>query len=143
MEDHSYRAAGPTRRAGRLVRLLRQGVGFSVVGGLQLLLDWGVMMGLSAAGVPLPAANIAGRVAGASLGFWSNRRFTFRGHVHPPLPQLVRFLLLWSVLTAASTLGVAFVAAHGGLARAWLAKPLIEAVLATISFFSSRHWVYR
>lgn len=137
------RVAGPDARHGWLARLLRQGLGFSVVGGLQLLLDWGVMMTLSASGVPLPAANVAGRVAGASLGFWSNRRFTFQGHFHPPLPQLVRFLLLWSVLTTASTLGVAFAAAHGGLARAWLFKPLIEAVLAVISFFSSRVWVYR
>jgi putative flippase GtrA len=130
-------------RCGWLTRLARQGVGFSVVGGLQLLLDWGVMMALSASGVPLPVANVAGRVAGASLGFWSNRRYTFHGHAQPPLPQLLRFALLWSVLTTASTLGVAFAAAHGGLARAWLFKPMIEAVLAVISFFSCRLWVYR
>jgi len=137
------RACEPDARYGWLARLLRQGLGFSVVGGLQLLLDWGVMMALSASGVPLPAANVAGRIAGASLGFWSNRRFTFQGHFRPPLPQLLRFLLLWSILTTASTLAVAFAAAHGGLARAWLFKPLIEALLAVISFFSSRLWVYR
>lgn len=122
---------------------MRQGLGFSLVGLLQLLLDWSVMMALSASGVPLPAANVAGRVAGASLGFWSNRRFTFQGHHHPPLPQLARFALVWSTLTVLSTLAVAFAAAHGGLSRAWLFKPLIEGVLAVVSFFSSRLWVYR
>ncbi len=126
-----------------LGRLLRQGAGFSVVGGLQLALDWGVMMALSASGVPLPAANVAGRVAGASLGFWANRRITFRAHRGPAGRHLLRFLLLWAVLTVLSTLQIEWVARHGGLSSAWLLKPLIEAVLAVISFFVNRHWVYR
>jgi putative flippase GtrA len=126
-----------------LARWVRQGLGFSVVGGLQLLLDWGVMMGLSASGVPLPVANVAGRVAGASLGFWANRRITFQGHHGSARRHLLRFLLLWSVLTTVSTLQVEFIAVHGGLSRAWLLKPLIEAALALISFFVSRQWVYR
>ncbi|KGI76827.1 hypothetical protein LF63_0114385 [Oleiagrimonas soli] len=123
--------------------MLRQGAGFTAVGGLQLLLDWGVMIALSAAGLPLPAANVAGRAAGACLGFWANRRLTFDGGGRHPLPQLMRFLVLWSILTTLSTLSLDVIADHGGLSGAWLLKPLIEAVLAAISFFSCRHWVYR
>lgn len=126
-----------------LARWLRQGLGFSLIGGLQLMLDWGVMMGLSASGVPLPVANVAGRVAGASLGFWANRRITFQRQDGSATRHLLRFLLLWSVLTTVSTLQVEFVAVHGGLSRAWLLKPLIEAVLAVISFLVSRQWVFR
>jgi len=122
---------------------LRQGLGFSAVGGLQLLLDWGVMMGLSASGVPLPAANVAGRAAGASLGFWANRQVTFTDHVGPASRHLLRFMLLWSILTVLSTLQVEYIAVHVGLSRAWLLKPLIEAILAVVSFLTSRYWVYR
>ncbi len=135
--------AEPVAPVSPLVQWFHQGLGFSLVGALQLVFDWGVMMGLSAAGLPLPAANVAGRVAGASLGFWGNRRITFRGHHHPPWPQLARFVVLWSVLTLISTLSVTWVEHHDGLTRAWLYKPLIEGVLAVISFFSSRWWVYR
>lgn len=138
-----HRADGSAPRPGGRVRLLRQGLGFSAVGGLQLLLDWGVMMGLSASGIPLPAANVAGRVAGASLGFWANRQLTFTDHDGPASRHLLRFLLLWSVLTVLSTLQVEYIALHGGLSRAWLLKPLIEALLAVVSFLASRYWVYR
>ncbi|GAB3023158.1 MULTISPECIES: GtrA family protein [Oleiagrimonas] len=132
-----------TDRPARFAQLLRQGAGFGAVGGLQLLLDWGVMIALSAAGLPLPAANVAGRAAGACLGFWANRHITFQGHEHAPMPQLVRFLVLWSVLTVVSTLSLILVAQHGSLAGAWALKPLIEASLAVVSFFSCRQWVYR
>jgi putative flippase GtrA len=137
------RVDGSAARANGLARLLRQGLGFSAVGGLQLLLDWGVMMALSASGLPLPAANVAGRVAGASLGFWANRQITFSDHHGPATRHLARFLLLWSFLTVLSTLQVEYIALHGGLSRAWLLKPLIEALLAVVSFLSSRYWVFR
>jgi putative flippase GtrA len=137
------RTATPFPRPEWLTRWVRQGLGFSLIGGLQLLLDWGVMMALSASGVPLPMANVAGRIAGASLGFWANRRITFQAHHGPALQHLMRFLLLWSALTVLSTLQVEFIAQHGGLSSAWLLKPVIEGILAVISFFVSRHWVYR
>jgi hypothetical protein len=46
-------------------------------------------------------------------------------------------------LTALSTVLVTVVAARLGLQMAWLAKPLVEACLAVVSFLVSRHWVYR
>lgn len=137
------RVDDPDSRPSGRVRLLRQGLGFSAIGGLQLLLDWGVMMVLSASGLPLPAANVAGRAAGASLGFWANRQITFSDHAGPATRHLLRFALVWSSLTVLSTLQVEYIALHGGLSRAWLLKPLIEAVLSVVSFLASRHWVYR
>lgn len=122
---------------------LRQGMGFSMVGAAQLLLDWGVLVGLNAAGVPLPAANVAGRAAGAALGFWANRRLTFRGHRRSPWPQLGRFALLWSALTVLSTAAMEELALTRGTGLAWLLKPLVEALLAVLSFLACRHWVYR
>lgn len=125
------------------MKWVQQGLGFTAVGGLQLLLDWGVLVAFSAAGVPLIMANVAGRAAGASLGFWANRRVTFHGNDRPPLPQILRFVLLWAGLTLLSTLAMAWVVQHGSLAGAWLVKPLIEACLSVVSFLGCRHWVYR
>ncbi|MFA5683949.1 MAG: GtrA family protein [Lysobacteraceae bacterium] len=125
--------------------ILRQGFAFVLVGGLQLLLDWALMVALSALGMPVSAANLLGRIAGACLGFWLNGRVTFRRDGQPALSgrPLRRFLIMWISLTVVSTVAVAAVADRLGLEYAWAAKPLVEAVLAVASFWISRHWVYR
>jgi hypothetical protein len=46
------------------------------------------------------------------------------------------------VLTLLSTALVAALADRLNLQIAWLAKPVVEAGLAVVSFFISRHWVY-
>lgn len=130
------------RRLRALARLARQGMGFTMVGGLQLLLDWGVLVGLSALGVPMAPANVLGRLSGAMLGFWGNGQFTFRGGRHPRSRQLRRFVVLWCILTVVSTAALEVVATARGESLAWLLKPLVEGVLALISFFTCRHWVY-
>lgn len=118
---------------------------FGFVGGVQLLVDWLVFVALSALGVPVLAANLGGRVSGASLGFWLNGTVTFR-HAAGPVRDgltLLRFLAMWLLLTAVSSVTLWGIDAHGSLKLAWLAKPLVEAVLAMASFVLSRHWVYR
>jgi len=50
--------------------------------------------------------------------------------------------MVWTVLTLLSTVLVATLADHLSLQAAWLAKPVVEAGLAVVSFFISRHWVY-
>ena len=58
--------------------LIRQATLFVVMGGIQLLVDTAVTIGLSRAGLALGLANLLGRISGAMLGFWLNGRFTFR-----------------------------------------------------------------
>lgn len=125
--------------------LLRQGRDFVLVGLAQLLLDWGVFVLASACAVPVPAANLCGRVAGAMLGFWLNGRVTFAdaGQARLGWHRFARFLPLWLLLTACSTLLVGVVGAQAGLRWAWLAKPVVEAGLAAASFLLWRHVVYR
>lgn len=114
------------------------------LGGVQLLLDWGVMVGVSALGISVVWANLAGRISGALLGFWLNGRYTFADvGAGPGRIQLQRFLLMWLATTVASTWAVSHVDAIFGLQWAWLAKPVIDAALALIQFVLSRHWVYR
>ncbi|GAB2503561.1 GtrA family protein [Arenimonas alkanexedens] len=123
----------------------RQALLFLAVGAAQLVLDSGVFVLLTALGLPLVTGNILGRMSGACLGYWLNGRYTFSKGGEPQLQRrhLWRFLLAWSALTALSTLLLAQVEAVAGLSGSWLAKPLVEALMAAIGFVLWRHWVYR
>ncbi|KRG71638.1 GtrA family protein [Pseudoxanthomonas dokdonensis] len=124
--------------------LVRQGTLFVLMGLVQLALDTLVTVLLSRAGMPLAAANVAGRVSGAALGFWLNGRVTFaRADSVLGRRQALRFLIVWLALTLVSTALVAGIGQHATLRTAWLAKPVVEVMLAGISFFISRHWIYR
>ncbi|KFN48792.1 GtrA family protein [Arenimonas composti] len=125
--------------------LPRQFLRFLVVGFAQLGLDSLVYIAASALGTPVVVANIAGRLAGVSLGFWAHGRWTFadaQGH-HLHGRALLRFVISWTTLTAASTLLVAKAADAFGLHWSWLAKPFVEGVLAGVSFLVLRYWVFR
>jgi putative flippase GtrA len=124
--------------------LFRQGGGYTIVGVIQWLVDWGVMVLLSHLGLPVEAANVCGRISGAMLGFWLNGRFTFAGDdTRIGVVQLRRFVLLWLCTTTLSTFAVGYVDDVFGLQWAWLAKPAIDLVLGGIGFLASRYWVYK
>jgi len=125
--------------------LVRQGSSYIVIGLVQLLLDWLVFVGSTALGLPVAPANVVGRLAGMLLGFWLNGRYTFAaaGQQRLGWKRFARFLLLWMLLTAASTLLVTAADHALGLQYAWLAKPLVEGGLALVSFILLRHVVYR
>ena len=125
--------------------LLRQGGYYLVFGVLQLLLDWLMFVALTALDVPAAPANLASRTSAALLGFWLNGRYTFArdGEQRHDRWRFARFFALWLLMTALSTWLVASVAQQLGLQLAWLAKPVVEGVLATLNFFLLRHVVYR
>ena len=125
--------------------LPRQLVLYVVVGLAQLAVDSAVYVATTAAGLPVPAGNLAGRCAGAGLGYGLNGRYTFAGDGGTRLHgrTLWRFVVMWTALTAVSTLAVAQVAVLAGLQGSWLAKPFVEAVLAVAGFVVQRHWVFR
>lgn len=125
--------------------LLRQGASYVAIGLLQLALDSSLFVALSALGLPAVLANVSGRACAAGLGFWLNGRFTFAEGGQPRLggARLRRYVMTWLSLTAISTGAVATAEHLLGLRGAWLAKPVIEAALALLSFLILRHWVYR
>lgn len=124
--------------------LQRHARGYLLVGGLQWVLDWAVMVSLSHAGWPVGAANLAGRVCGALLGFWLNGRFTFAGEGHSlGRRPFIRFAAMWVGTTLLGTWAVTRADAAFGLHGAWLAKPVIDVLLAMAGFVLSRHWIYR
>ena len=124
--------------------VLRQGRHYLVIGIVQWLLDWGVMVGLSHLGMPLALANVIGRISGALLGFWLNGRVTFSGEGHRMgRRQFVRFLAMWLSFTLLSTVALENIDRYLSRGWAWLSKPLVELVLGAAGFALSRYWIYR
>ena len=124
--------------------LHRQGRHYLLIGGVQWLLDWGVMVLLSHLGLAIEVANICGRISGAILGFWLNGKFTFAGDdTRIGGAQLRRFVMMWLCTTVASTWAMGQIDDVFGLQWAWLAKPAVELCLGVFGFLLSRHWVYK
>ena len=124
--------------------LSRQSRAYLTIGVVQWLLDWAVVVALSHAGLSIEASNVFGRVAGASLGFWMNGRFTFNGEdTTIGGTQFTRFSVMWIATTIISTWALGAIENGVGLHWAWLAKPAVEFVLGVFGFVLSRHWVYR
>jgi putative flippase GtrA len=85
----------------------RHARGYLVIGGVQWLVDWGVMVLFSHWGMVIELANVLGRVAGALLGYWLNGKFTFAAdHTDVGRKQLVRFIVMWLCTTTVSTLSM-------------------------------------
>ena len=117
---------------------------YLLIGIVQWLVDWGVMVALTHYGMQVEAGNVMGRVSGALLGYWLNGKLTFAGDdTALGRTQLARFVLMWLGTTMASTWALGAIDDAVGLKWAWLAKPGVELVLGAIGFFLSRHWVYK
>lgn len=130
-----------TEPRGNPAVVLRQAVGFSVVGVINTLVGHGVlfvcMLGLGLAPVP---SNVIGYLCGLACSFALNRRFTFRseGRIRRELP---RFLLAF-LLAYASNLAVLLIGLHG-LRLGAVAAQLVAAVTYTAVFFAlSRRFVF-
>lgn len=118
-----------------------QGLRYLLSGVAQLALDWALFSTLHAATGASVLPNVAGRVAGALLGFAINSRWTFGGAPAWHGPRFRRFVVLWLALTAASSLLVW--AAARWLPPGWVyaAKPAIEGLLAVVGFLAWRGWI--
>jgi putative flippase GtrA len=124
--------------------LTRQGRHYLLIGGVQWLVDWAVMVLVSHLGAMVEIANVCGRISGALLGFWLNGKITFASEdTTIGRRQLQRFVLMWLCNTAISTWAIGQIDETFGLQWAWLAKPAIEMSLGLIGFLLSRYWVYR
>ena len=124
--------------------LTRQGRHYLMIGGVQWLVDWGVVVALSHFGLGIAPSNVIGRICGAMLGYWLNGKVTFAGDdTAVGRRQLLRFVAMWLCTTTISTVAITHVDDVFGLQWAWLAKPVIEATLGVAGFLLSRYWVYR
>ena len=117
--------------------------GYAAIGVLQWLIEYGLMLALSEWVMPVEPANVIGRLVAALIGFWLNGTWTFAAeHTAVGRRQLLRFIVMWVVLTALNTLIVGLIDTHLGLRAAQLLKPGADALTGGIGFLLSRHWVY-
>lgn len=128
---------------GQMPMIAGQAMRFIIVGLVQIGVDAGVFILLTSAGTPVAPANVVARVMGATMGFPLNWHYTFRGGNSAVGCAFVRFIVLWLAATALSTVVVSVVADALGLKGAWLAKPMVDAVLAGLSFMVAKWWVFR
>lgn len=127
---------------------MRQPVLFILVGGFQYLVDtviFGILITLGLGTIP---ANVTSRATAAATGFLLNRYATFgrrNDTVKLFSASLVRFVIFFVVMTALST-GLIQILEHiagDSEIQRIIYKLGVEAVLAVISFFISRNWVFR
>lgn len=126
--------------------LFRQLMLYGLVGGAQLLLDYVCFVVLTGYGVAIVPANLIARVAGATLGYFLNRRVTFAGAVAAERKEtavMFRFAVVWIALTVVGTVIVGALGKMMSLELVWLAKPVVDAFLALLGFLLSRFWIYR
>ncbi|MFT4178564.1 MAG: GtrA family protein [Thermomonas sp.] len=124
--------------------LRRHAAFYAVVGGLQWLLEYALMLTLSQWVMPVEPANVIGRLCGAVLGFWLNGKWTFAADdTHVGRHAALRFIVMWVALTALNTGIVAHLDDAFGLRTAQLLKPAADMLTGGIGFLLSRHWVYR
>ena len=98
--------------------------GYTAIGLLQWVVEYGLMLALSEWVMPVAPANVIGRIFGAALGFWLNGKWTFAGDdTHVGRRAFVRFVLMWLALTVLNTWIVHAIDAHFGLRMAQLLKP--------------------
>jgi putative flippase GtrA len=127
---------------------MRQPVLFILVGGFQYLLDT-VMFGVFiTTGLGTFPSNITSRATAAAAGFFLNRYLTFSNRndtVQRFSASLVRFLLFFVFMTTLSTVVILLLELLVGDSDAQriIYKFGVEGVLAILSFFLSRNWVYR
>lgn len=124
--------------------LRRHAASYAVIGVVQWLVEYGLMLALSQWVMPVEPANVIGRLAGACLGFWLNGKWTFAGDdTHVGRHAAARFVVMWIALTVLNTWIVALIDDQLGLRMAQLLKPGADVVSGGIGFLLSRHWVYK
>ena len=124
--------------------LRRHAASYAVIGIVQWLVEYGLMLALSEWVMPVAPANVIGRIFGAALGFWLNGKWTFAGDdTHVGRHAAMRFIAMWLALTVLNTWIVAHLDDAFGLRAAQLLKPVADLATGGIGFLLSRHWVYR
>jgi len=127
---------------------MRQPVLFVLVGGFQYLLDAALFGILITSGLGTIPSNITSRATAAATGFLLNRYVTFSRRndtVQLFSASLVRFVIFFAIMTIVSTGLIQLLGQLAGDSETQriFYKLGVEAVLAVVSFFLSRNWVFQ
>lgn len=124
--------------------ILHQSVRYGLVGGCVFLTDFLVYLAVLfvAPGAYL-AGNVAGKAAGAALGFVLHKRFTFSWRQKDPAHrQLASYAALFAANLLLSSFLLWLLAGRIGIGPV-VAKLAVDVIVIATSFIVSRAWVYR
>lgn len=126
-------------------RLERQVLLFIAVGLSQLAIEALLYVACTLLGVTPLIANLVARVLAAAGGYFMHSRVTFlqAKDTRRSSGTWWRYGSVWIALTAASTLAVTSAVETVGLHGSWIAKPMVDGVLAVVSFLLLKAWVFR
>ena len=124
--------------------IVAQAVRYTIVGLVVLAADFALYsVILFVAPVRFLTANLAGKVAGAALGFVLHRTVTFRwAQRDPATRQLLSYLAVLGFNLLLSSLLLSLAIGRLG-ANPYLAKLAVDVVIVGTAFLLSRLWVYR
>lgn len=133
-----------------MIRWLSQGYRFVFIGLVLIGFDSLCCALLVVSGMPLAIANPLSRGLAAALGFALHLHYTFAETSEGgsdvrqgPQGRLLRYALVWLLLTFVSTRVLLMLQAGADTRLALWAKAPVEAVLALCSFLLLKLWVYR
>ncbi|MBT9160326.1 MAG: hypothetical protein DDT26_01603 [Dehalococcoidia bacterium] len=125
------------------MKITKQAIGYAVVGGCQLSVEWLLFISITSVGCRVEPANVISRFAGALLGYWLNGRYTFANQgTALSRRALIRFSISWVALTLLGTWLIHELNSSYGLRATWASKPVIDILLAGVGFLASRYWIY-
>jgi putative flippase GtrA len=125
---------------------MRQIILFGVIGVTQLLADSLIFYVLVKLSTPPWIANSTSRFLALLLGFALNGALTFRQADNSSTitkKSFFRLLILWAAMTFVSSELVTLASHHVTDLRLLSVKLTVEFLLAFVSFFISKTWVYR
>ena len=131
MNDFS-RGSAPREGVGRFVRFL-------AVGGLNMAVGYALFAGLLFVGLPVTGALALATVLGVLFNYQSVGRLVFGGDGRDG--TLVAFALVYGAQFMLNLAALRLLAAAG--LSAFLAQALVLPVLAVMTFFALRRWVFR
>lgn len=79
---------------GQAIKNKAQLLRFALVGGINTALDFGLLFGLRALGLPVELANIASTGAAFIFSFFANKKYTFRAQGGNLLRQMLLFIIV-------------------------------------------------
>jgi putative flippase GtrA len=122
--------------------LMKTGLRFASVGIVNTILGYGIILACLAAGLPDIISNALGYIAGLTITFFANRRWTFAQNNHVNLPEIGRFL---SVFLICWLVNISIILL--GLTLGYAGNPILHFIgLVTYSslfFLLSGRFVYR
>lgn len=125
---------------------VKQFIVFSIIGGLNTLIDMAVFLLLIILDVHYAAAQAAAYSAGMANSYLMNRAFTFRSESvrldrKDEWRRGLRFVV-WNAAMLGLSILLLALAAEWLHVREWIVKIIVTVLIVAVNFYGSKRWVF-